>query len=250
MSIEITPDEVSIATRVADKITYRHPGIVDRDDVISELTLWMLRHEDAMRRLRDRGHGLPTALYREAQRYVNKERAQVFGYDPKDQYRYSPAQVQDLLDELTVTGVDRDGVPVLEVPAETGFDANRLKEAGGTASDPAFGGTHLVMLVDVHAGLQSLSPAMNTRLREAVAEGWDRHTLAESWKVSPPAAAQRITRALRKVSDALSEIRADREYTGSREVISNSKARWAIKVGAAAPRARTSPWREGSGVLS
>jgi hypothetical protein len=249
VSIEISLTEVGAAERVADKLTYRHPGIVSRDDIISELTLWMLQHEDQVRRLRERGHGLPTALFREGQRYINRERAQAYGYDPRDQYQYSMAQVRDLLSELVISSRrDEDGIPYLEVP--TNESGTRRDVSPSNGSDPAFGGNRLVMLIDVHAGLERLSPAMNARLREAVAEAWDEGVLAATWDVSQKAAALRVTRGLRKLSQALSEIRADVEYTGTREVVSNSKARWAIRVGASAPKARSSLWREGSGVLS
>jgi hypothetical protein len=244
MSIEITPEEVKTATRIADNLVFRHPGIVERDELVSHMTIWMLQHENLIRRIRGEGRGLYTTLRREAVRFMVTERAYQRGYEPEDQFRYPPGLLHELLEQA------------LPLERDLSSSGKGQHQPSGNKPDPAFGGDRLVMLIDVRQALEQLSPLLAARIKEAVDWGYDYHGLAERWSteekpVTAKAARERVEYAIRKLSDILSEPRAERwqEYTGSRKAVPNARAQGAIAVGANTPTAERSPWLEG-GILS
>jgi hypothetical protein len=246
MSIELTPDELKTASRIADNLAYRFPGILEPAELVSAMTLWMLEHPDTVRQLREAERGLYTTLRRTAMRAINTERAYLRGYDPSDQFKYPAGLLFELLQQALP--LDRDLSEAYE----------KVVVKSHNKSDPAFGGERIVMLIDVRAAMERLTPMMAQRIHEAVAEDFDYNVLAEMWTteekpVTADAARLRVKRAIRNLSDLLSEPRTeqevDREYTGSRQVVSNARAQGAIAVGAAVPTAARSPWLEG-GILS
>lgn len=247
MTIEITPEELKTVARVADYIHFRHPNVLETDELRSAITLWMLEHPDAVRRIRfQENRGLYTALRRAGMRAVQQERAYQRGYDPADQFKYPAGLLFELLKQALP--LDRD------LSEESGTKA---QVPTGTKVDPAFGGERLAMLVDVRLAISRLSPMMAQRLHEAVAEQFDYKELALMWSteekpVSAEAAKKRVKRAVQALSDLMSEPRAEqeaKEYIGARTAVSNARARSAIAIGAPAPTVGRSPWLEG-GVLS
>lgn len=78
------------------------------------------------------------------------------GYDPDDQYYYSPGLLAELV-PMAVAGPE---------PPATG-----LHEGGGGPGDPAEGGNLLTMIVDVRRGMGMISGEAAAALRRAVQVG-------------------------------------------------------------------------------
>jgi DNA-directed RNA polymerase specialized sigma24 family protein len=83
------------------------------------------------------------SMYRELARYAEKEKAGRLGYNPADQYRYTPSVIVELLP----LAMDPEGVPE-PLPGDGGPSAKGNKAEGGDV---------LAALVDVRRALHALA---------------------------------------------------------------------------------------------
>lgn len=171
--------------RVAAESRRRYP-FVDRDDVQQELALWMITHEDLVRKWREHEWGgLWKSLINCARAYCEREKAYVHGYEPEDVFFYSLGHLQMLLPQV----FEEDwGYPTSsEVIGQRGL------------GDPATGGDLMTMVVDVRRALKGLDDASVALLQLAAEYGFDYDMMS----VNGNAVKVKVYRALRRLQDRL-----------------------------------------------
>lgn len=137
-----------LVNEVATVVRSRYSGYVQVADLRQECAVWWYskgqRHLPAY--LEDEGLSrLRVALRRICEAYARSEKAHTDGYEPRDQYRYSPREVLDLIP----VALDPDGMP------ERGYahDGDAPTAKGNLAE----GGDLLAALVDVRRALDALT---------------------------------------------------------------------------------------------
>lgn len=139
-----------LVSEIAASVAHRYNGYAKADDLRQEIAVWwysrgqkylpVYLEDEHLARLR-------VTLRRICETYARAEKAHISGYEPRDQYRYSPREVLDLIP----VALDPDGLP------ERGYalDGDSPTAKGNLAE----GGDLLAALVDVRRALSILPEA-------------------------------------------------------------------------------------------
>lgn len=162
---------------------------------------------------------LATRLLTIAQRWAAKERELDLGRDPNDLFVYTPKAVGELLKDVFehegwqhYEPLGGDGMPVAK---------NLANQTGD----------RMAMLSDVSSALQRLPEDQYNVLVWTYKYGYSHAKLASVLEITEDASRQRVSRAVRRLSNILmgqapsTSEGADPEYVGTRKVISNAQAR-------------------------
>jgi RNA polymerase sigma factor (sigma-70 family) len=202
-----------IATAEAAKVASRFRGIVESDDVVNELWVWMLEHPDKVQEWYENEDVTMAgfALMVEAKRYAKREKASRSGYSLQDEHYYTVPVLRELMADV----FDHDGWSLQSTPSDGQPKAK---------ADPRMSGERMVMLADVSQALQSLPQAHYNVLVWRWKYDYSDELLAAELDCTEEAAQKRIQRALKALQRALGGTDPFREYTGSRKAKSNAQA--------------------------
>jgi len=182
---------------------------------------WVYDNQDKVRNyLTSNATGLlSTRLLTIAKRWAARERELDLGRDPDDLFEYNTKVVSELLkDVFEYEGwqhyepLGGDGMPV----------------AKGLANQT---GDRMAMLADVSRALQQIPEEQYNVLVWVYKYGYSHAKLASVLEITEDASRQRVSRAVRRVSNVLmgqapsTSEGADPEFIGTRRVISNAQAR-------------------------
>lgn len=189
-----------IIHRAARRIMVSSRGLVELDDLVAEVYLWMVKHPAKMEGFldpKDRGacRVFDKIAYRRMQDYVLRERTAKTGGKASDQYFYHVGMVEELLpdvwnvnDRLFATVDDR----------ATGMKRGR--------TIPSEGNSRAAMLADVQAAVNRLPEHEQELLRMRFYDGNGGMTLRElaaMLDISEAQASRRMSRLVDKVVDHL-----------------------------------------------
>lgn len=196
--------------------TRRQFPMVEREDIVQELYLWALSHEEKVNSWLDDGKRgerlLGKSLRRRARAYALNEKAAKTGYEIDDVYFYSTG----LLRELVPEALDR----------ETWSEPGTASETGKLShtSRPAEGGNRVAMLCDVRASLEAGSEADKLLLWTHFGLRLDEDEHALVLGITVEALRTRLHRAVQRLQRRLGGPKPDGLYTGGRRAISNAQA--------------------------
>lgn len=193
--MELTDTELRLANGVASRISRIQRGLIEFDDIRSEIYVWMVKNPERLTRWRDEGKQgkakLSTALYRAGMRWATKERATITRTRVEDHAFYSEAVLMELLPDV----YDYD---------DWFLDSHVDDTDGRSPSRPGEGNTRLAMIVDIKFALESLPEEDQTLLRERFADGgMDVQVLSIGYQAHESTIRRRIRNVLRKLSDRL-----------------------------------------------
>lgn len=140
-----TEDDLQLFDRVARSLRKRAHGLLDFDDLYQTAALWALENQRKYREASEVGESHAfKLLHSRLVDVIRRERAQRDGYEPEDQYRYSPKVLKRLL-------------PLAFDP--TWMEQSQQYESdpkgmGGQPSDPA---NIWVMVADVKAAFPKMA---------------------------------------------------------------------------------------------
>lgn len=175
---------------------------VSMDDISQVVWLWIVEHQlEILSWEEDKWIGrLLWHGFRQAYAYARRERAKIYGYEPQDEYFYRVGTLRKILplyygeaaEEMEVYLPDRDAAADIE---------------------------RGLTMVDVYTSslLYQIFIEDDSEAQTAA--------LAASWGVTLPAAQKKVQRALRALQDALGGPDPYYEGAGSRQAVSNARAR-------------------------
>jgi hypothetical protein len=146
----VTTDTVDITEcdelirAVISRVWRQYKEFVEFDDLYQEAAIWWYGkgQKYLTEYLTDETKGrISVSVYRHVATYAKAEKAQRTGYEPRDQYRYAPAEVFALIP----IALDPDGLPTHGHP-----------EGPSPKGNLAEGGDVLAALIDVRRALDSL----------------------------------------------------------------------------------------------
>lgn len=177
-----------IATTTAKK--WRH---VEREDLASELVLWLFEHEDQVVRYRDEeAEGkLFVALRREAAKRCARETRERTG-EPLDYHaKYSFDQIKRALPYVF------EDTPVTVVPTHPG--------TGAPIGDVQPGGEALVVMTDIKNAYRDQPAEVRLVLALRFRDGLTEHQIATMLGASQPTISRRIQRAIDRIRVSLGD---------------------------------------------
>lgn len=204
-------------------------GYVEREDIVSHLWEWTLKHSKDERsklsRYRDKYDAdefdkiVSFVLYDEANIYARKEKAQALGYSAADEFFFTKPALEDLLSAM----FDRDAW--MNPPTEHGT------EKSGKALNE--GNNWLATLSDVSQAYGRLDDKDRQVLVLAFRDDVPRTKLAEMWQLSRKGVDHRIEASVKRLWSHLGGPKwlapEEREHgtgtIGNRRSISNAHAR-------------------------
>lgn len=183
-------DVYDIIDAVTASLTRKYRQWTTPDDIRQELRLWswkkrdkfstyLVREEEGKRRAGEAAFMKSLARY--GDRYCRREKAKLSGYEPEDEFFYTPTLVEALI-EAHVQG--------------NGTLAGQVGEVK-QVRDPAEGGNAAVMLIDVAAALERVTPEQRILLVQLHGLGWEPKLVASQTGVSLQAVHQRADRAVK-----------------------------------------------------
>ena len=199
------PDAEQVVAPVAAELAKRYRNVpLEAQDLAQELRLWCLSHEERVSEFLDREEAkefrrglaaLRTTLYRVGDRYCRREKARIHGYETRDEAFYDLETIRELLP----AALDAAHQPP-DIPDEV--------DTGKSNSDPAYGGTTLVMAIDVAkclAGLEDQDRILLTYLYE---EGTTplqdrRKAYVKAMDLTPQGGAYREAQAIKRLGTLL-----------------------------------------------
>lgn len=166
-------------------------GHVERDDIVSHLWEWVLKHPAKIERYRENNEDdgyeriLASVLYDEANIFARKERAARMGYSTHDEFFFAKAGIEELLPSV----FDRDAW------------VNPPTEHGNARSGKALneGNNWLATLSDLSRAFSLLESKDQILLREVYAYETPRAELARREKLSRKGIDHRIDAAIRRL---------------------------------------------------
>jgi len=200
-----TPDDVlndleHVTVEVAAKVCAKYGRFIERADVEQEIRLWIYTN---FGRVADQLEGADFGTPAERAGHINRvagwmrrvalkaaraARASAVGYDPDDEYHYTPAVIAKLL-PIVITG-------------RREKDADTENRESTSKPDPATGNDFEAFLADVrHAWYSAPDPLLYQIYSEPGQV--DRADLATRWGVSLATIYRRETRALQRMADTL-----------------------------------------------
>ena len=182
--------------RAAKRVTVVNRRYVEHADVLSELYVWVAKHEKYVLEWREQGqHGdnkLNVALYRAGHEYASRERARRTGAKMGDFFWYTPAVVEDLLPD------------VWEYSSWQGSNQVETDMPRGK-SRPGEGGNRQAMMIDLAYAITTLSPDEQRILRDRFYVYPHRSTeeLAHMWELTADGFRKRVDRAIGRIVERL-----------------------------------------------
>jgi DNA-directed RNA polymerase specialized sigma24 family protein len=204
-----------LVQQIATEVKRSFP-MVERDDIVQELWLWMASNPDKLERWADDGKRgekfLATALRRRGRAFGVVEKAGIVGYDLDDLYWYSTGQLRELIPLAFDRGMW----------AESGVAP---EEAGGSRqSRPSEGNNKLAILCDVRSSLEAGSEADKLLLWTHFGLGMDEDEHAMTLGITLENLRTRVHRAVVRVQKRLGGPRPEGPYQGTRRAMSNAQA--------------------------
>lgn len=191
--------------------------MVERDDLVQELWLWMAAHPEKVEAWSEDGKRgerfMGKALRRAGRAWAIGEKAAITGYDVDDLYFYTTGLLRELIPEA----LDR------ELWAEPGVAASETGKLSPTGR-PNEGGNRVAMLCDVRSSLEAGSQADKELLWTHFGLGMDEDEHALVLGVTVEALRTRVHRAVTRLQKRLGGPKPDGPYVGTRRVLSNAQA--------------------------
>lgn len=189
---------------------------VDREDIASEVWVWVLDHPEQAEKLAENGGLLRHRLTSVGRRYAAKERAQAYGYDPSDIINYSTRVIRELLPDV----FDHEDWQSGEVSYDSMPKAKKLVNAGMD---------RVAMLIDIKIAMEKLPDEAYNAIVWVYKYSYTMEQLAAELEITQDAAQKRVQRAVNKIQRLLTEVRP-MEKPQRRACLSNAAAR-AIQSG-------------------
>lgn len=185
-------DVYDIIDGVTASLTRRYRQWTTPDDIRQELRLWswrkrekiatyLVREDTGKRRAGEAAY--MKSLARHGDRYCRREKAKISGYEPDDEFFYTPTLIEACI------AAHVQGLSALQ--AQVG----ELK----VVRDPAEGGNMMTMITDVAGALSKLEPDQRALLIQLHGIGTDPVLIARMSGVSRQAVHQRAERAIKKM---------------------------------------------------
>ena len=188
-----------IAIVVARKVHRRYHTYFDVQDVVQELTVWILRRQDKIAEWLDHEPGtdkykmgvkkLGKTLTRHADKYCRRIKAQKLGYEIRDEQYYDSATIEDLLPYALNEDVE----------TTSPIEAEKVSNMG----NPAEGGNYVIQLFDIRRCLLRLSEEDRKVLRLRFFDQLSYKEMAEAMSVSDTTANRKVDGAIRRLSESL-----------------------------------------------
>jgi len=204
MTKELHPILADLVPAVANSITRKFKGWVERDDVKQELYLWVLgRQSQYLDQLNEenkqkREHNVSRLAFqmrRIAEKYARREKARKAGYQTTDEIFYDTATIARLMPHILASVIDG---TVLEQAQELINDGQPRKQ-----STPAEGGNLLAILIDVKRSYLKLKEDDKVLLRMRYYDNVTLQEIAQYLECATSTADRRCTSALRRLQDLL-----------------------------------------------
>jgi len=204
MTKELHPILADLVPAVANSITRKFKGWVERDDLKQELYLWVLgRQSQYLDQLNEenkqkREHNVSRLAFqmrRIAEKYARREKARKAGYHPSDEAFYDTATIAQLMPHILASVIEG---TVLEQAQELINDGQPRKQ-----STPAEGGNLLAILIDVKRSYLKLNEDDKVLLRMRYYDNVTLQEIAQYLECATSTADRRCTSALRRLQDLL-----------------------------------------------
>ena len=204
MTKELHPILADLVPAVANSITRKFKGWVERDDVKQELYLWVLgRQSQYLDQLNEENKEkreysvsrLAFQMRRIAEKYARREKARKAGYQTTDEAFYDTATIAQLMPHILASVIEG---TVLEQAQELINDGQPRKQ-----STPAEGGNLLAILIDVKRSYLKLNEDDKVLLRMRYYDNVTLQEIAQYLEVAVSTADRRCTSALRRLQDNL-----------------------------------------------
>lgn len=204
MTKELHPILADLVPAVANSITRKFKGWVERDDVKQELYLWVLgRQSQYLDQLNEenkqkREHNVSRLAFqmrRIAEKYARREKARKAGYQTTDEAFYDTATIAQLMPHILASVIEG---TVLEQAQELINDGQPRKQ-----STPAEGGNLLAILIDVKKSYLKLNEDDKVLLRMRYYDNVTLQEIAQYLECATSTADRRCTSALRRLQDLL-----------------------------------------------
>jgi RNA polymerase sigma factor (sigma-70 family) len=204
MTKELHPILADLVPAVANSITRKFKGWVERDDLKQELYLWVLgRQSQYLDQLNEenkqkREHNVSRLAFqmrRIAEKYARREKARKAGYQTSDEAFYDTATIAQLMPHILASVIEG---TVLEQAQELINDGQPRKQ-----STPAEGGNLLAILIDVKRSYLKLNEDDKALLRMRYYDNVTLQEIAQYLECATSTADRRCTSALRRLQDLL-----------------------------------------------
>ena len=204
MTKELHPILADLVPAVANSITRKFKGWVERDDVKQELYLWVLgRQSQYLDQLNEENKEkreysvsrLAFQMRRIAEKYARREKARKAGYQTTDEAFYDTATIAQLMPHILASVIEG---TVLEQAQELINDGQPRKQ-----STPAEGGNLLAILIDVKRSYLKLQEDDKVLLRMRYYDNVTLQEIAQYLECATSTADRRCTSALRRLQDQL-----------------------------------------------
>ena len=204
MTKELHPILADLVPAVANSITRKFKGWVERDDVKQELYLWVLgRQSQYLDQLNEENKEkreynvsrLAFQMRRIAEKYARREKARKAGYQTTDEAFYDTATIAQLMPHILASVIEG---TVLEQAQELINDGQPRKQ-----STPAEGGNLLAILIDVKRSYLKLNEDDKVLLRMRYYDNVTLQEIAQYLECATSTADRRCTSALRRLQDLL-----------------------------------------------
>ena len=204
MTKELHPILADLVPAVANSITRKFKGWVERDDVKQELYLWVLgRQSQYLDQLNEENKEkreysvsrLAFQMRRIAEKYARREKARKAGYQTTDEAFYDTATIAQLMPHILASVIEG---TVLEQAQELINDGQPRKQ-----STPAEGGNLLAILIDVKKSYLKLEEEDKTILRMRYYDNNTLQEISQYLECAVSTADRRCTSALRRLQDKL-----------------------------------------------
>jgi RNA polymerase sigma factor (sigma-70 family) len=204
MTKELHPILSDLVPAVANSITRKFKGWVERDDVKQELYLWVLgRQSQYLDQLNEENKEkreysvsrLAFQMRRIAEKYARREKARKAGYQTTDEAFYDTATIAQLMPHILASVIEG---TVLEQAQELINDGQPRKQ-----STPAEGGNLLAILIDVKRSYLKLNEDDKVLLRMRYYDNVTLQEIAQYLECATSTADRRCTSALRRLQDQL-----------------------------------------------
>lgn len=199
-SYDYTKDEMDLIRSVigpsAHALGRKYHKFCEAQDIAQELWIWALKHPKVVLQFIDREgdelksglKGLGKTLYREGDRYCRKEKAALSGYRVSDEYFYSKALIDSLI----------------EADANEGkMLVNQVNDQVRRTKPASEGGDVHAMIADVKRALKVLDPSTEAMLQYHVVDKMSSQQIGDIFEISRQAVDQRIARAYEKMIESL-----------------------------------------------
>lgn len=168
--------------------------MVDREDILQEIHMWIASHEDKIEEYLDQGklgqNKLSKSMRHAGIRFCQKEKAAYLGYETRDLYYYDLALIKTTL-------------PLIWDDEAWVNPPKPVEEAKVKHRAPAEGNNYAATLADVSRAVSRLPLADKEMLRMLYAEGSTIKEVAEVLDLTISATNSRLNRAVKKIQTVL-----------------------------------------------